>query len=118
MASYDPEEEQTPYAIIGVDEAQRLIQAGAVVVDVRQPDEWQSGHIPNARLIPLNGIYAFGRAAAALPRDTDLVFVCEMGQRSGAASEIALVAGFAPKHVHNLAGGMGAWRRKGLPQER
>lgn len=118
MASYDPEEERPPYAVIGVEEAQRLIQAGAVVVDVRQPHEWRAGHIPDARLVPLDGIYAFGHAAATLPRDTDLIFVCEVGQRSGTASEIALVAGFAPERVHNLAGGMGAWRRQGLPQER
>lgn len=107
-----------PYVEIGPEEAQRLIEAGAVVVDVRQPYEWQAGHIPSARLIPLDGIYVFGRGAADLPRDTDLIFVCEVGQRSAAASEIALVAGFAPERVHSLAGGMTAWRRLHLPVER
>jgi rhodanese-related sulfurtransferase len=111
-------EKRQPYVEIGPEEAQRLIETGAVVVDVRQPDEWQAGHIPSARLIPLDGIYVFGRGAAGLPRDTDLIFVCEVGQRSAAASEIALVAGFAPERVHSLAGGMAAWRRLRLPVER
>jgi rhodanese-related sulfurtransferase len=71
-----------------------------------------------AQLVPLDGIYAFGRAIADLPRDRDLVFVCEVGQRSGVASEIALVAGFAPDHVYNLMGGTALWRRQNLPLER
>jgi rhodanese-related sulfurtransferase len=119
MYENEPTEVQRPpYSATSPEEAQRLIEVGAVVVDVRQPNEWQTGHIADARLIPLDGIYAFGRAAATLPRDADLIFVCEMGQRSAVASEIALVAGFAPEHVHNLTGGMSAWRRQRLPVER
>ncbi len=116
---YDAAEERPPYVEIGPEEAQRLIEeGGAVVVDVRQPYEWQWSHIANARPIPLDGIYAFGRGMAELPRDVNLIFVCEVGQRSAVASEIALVAGFAPERVHNLAGGMSAWRRMRLPVER
>jgi rhodanese-related sulfurtransferase len=110
--------EGPPYVEIGPEGAQRLIEAGAIVVDVRQPHEWQAGHSPNARLIPLDGIYVFGRSAAELPRDTDLIFVCEVGQRSVAASEIALLAGVASERVYSLAGGMAAWRRQRLPVER
>ena len=118
MSGIDPTGQETPFDVISPQRAQELLAAGAAVVDVRQPHEWRTGHIPDAHLIPLDGIYAFGKAAADLPRDRDLIFVCEAGQRSAVASEIALVAGFAPEHVHNLAGGMSAWRRMGLPVER
>ena len=118
MANTDPSEQPTPFDVIGPERAQEMIAAGAAVVDVRQPQEWRTGHIPNAQLIPLDGIYVFGKATTDLPRDRDLIFVCEAGQRSAMASEIALVAGFTPARVHNLAGGMGAWRRTGLPVER
>jgi rhodanese-related sulfurtransferase len=107
-----------PYQNIEPDEAQRLMAAGALVVDVRQPDEYGQGHIAGARLMPLDGIYAFGRAAAALPRDADVIFVCAMGQRSALASEVALVAGLAPERVYNLAGGMRLWLGRGRPIER
>ncbi len=118
MAGQSPADDQPPFATIDPQDAQALIAEGAVVVDVRQPDEWQRGHIPSARLIPLDGIYVFGRAIRDLPAETDLIFVCEMGQRSAVASEIALVAGYAPERVHNLTGGMSAWRRMQLPTER
>jgi rhodanese-related sulfurtransferase len=118
MASNTPEDDQIPYTTIGPERAQQLVEAGAVVVDVRQPEEWRTGHIAGAQLIPLNGIYAFGQASRDLPRDRDLIFVCEAGQRSAVASEIALVSGFAPERVHNLAGGMSAWRRMRLPMDR
>lgn len=110
--------ETPPYDEIDTVEAQRLIEDGAVVVDVRQPYEWSAGHIPNARLLSLDGIYTFGRTAAELPRDVDLIFVCEVGHRSLVASEIALIAGCRPERVHSLAGGMNAWRRRQLPIER
>jgi rhodanese-related sulfurtransferase len=118
MAAHDPSANLPPYRDVTADEAQRLIAGGAVVVDVRQPEEWSSGHIGEAHLVPLDGIYSFGRAIGDLPRDRDLIFTCEAGQRSAVASEIALVAGFAPERVHNLVGGMSAWRRLRLPMER
>src|SRR2546423_10593771 len=56
------EEEALPFATIGTDEAKKMIEAGARVIDVRQPDEWVRGHIPEAELVPISGIYSFGKA--------------------------------------------------------
>src|SRR5438874_13666865 len=94
MANYD-EEEAFPYATIGTDEAKQTIEVGARVNDVRQPDEWHRGHLPEATLVPINGIYAFGKALKDLnlPEEEEVSFVCASGQRSASASEIALVAG-------------------------
>jgi|SRR5579859_1868182 len=106
---YNEEEEAFPYITIGTDEAKSMIEAGAHIIDVRQPDEWQRGHIPEAALVPLNGIYSFGKALKDLnlPEDADVIFVCAMGQRSASAAEIAMVAGL--KKVYNLANGMNGW---------
>lgn len=112
------EDEAFPYATIGTDEAKALIDAGARVIDVRQPDEWTRGHIPQAQLVPLNGIYVFGKAILDMhiPEDEHVIFVCASGQRSAAASEIALVTGL--KHVYNLANGMNGWMMRRYPIER
>jgi rhodanese-related sulfurtransferase len=115
---YEDEEETFPYTTIGTDEAKRRIDAGTLVIDVRQPREWNSGHIAGATLIPLDGIYSFGKALQDLhlPEDKEVIFVCAMGQRSATASEIALVAGL--KNVYNLANGMNGWLSRRYPIER
>ncbi len=109
MPYSNDQDELYPYTTIGTDEAKRMIEAGARVIDVRRPDEWHRGHIPEATLVPLDGIYSFGKALKDLhlSEDEDVIFVCAVGQRSAAASEIALVVGL--KHVYNLANGMNGW---------
>lgn len=112
---YEDENEAFPYTTIGTDEAREMIGRGVRVIDVRQPDEWQSGHIAEASLLPINGIYAFGHALQELnlPPDEEVIFVCRSGQRSASASEIALVAGL--RKVYNLANGMNGWVSRGYP---
>lgn len=109
----EDDETSMPFTDVTPEQAQQLIAQGALVVDVRQPEEWIRGHIPEAELIPLDGIYLFGKAIADHPKDQDVILVCEMGQRSVVAAEIALVAGYT--RVYNLAGGMHAWRSRKLP---
>ena len=115
---YEDEEEAFPYKTIGTDQAKRMIEGGAHVIDVRQPDEWNRGHIAEADLVPLSGIYSFGKALKDLnlPEGEDVIFVCAAGQRSATASEIALVAGL--KNVYNLANGMNGWVGRRYPIER
>ena len=118
MPDYDDEEETFPYKTIGTDEAKHMIEAGARVIDVRQPDEWNRGHIIEATLLPINGIYSFGKTLKDLnlPADEAVIFVCASGQRSASASEIALVAGL--NNVYNLANGMNGWMMRHYPVER
>jgi rhodanese-related sulfurtransferase len=115
--AYD-EEEALPYTTIGTDEAKRMIEAGVRVIDVRQPEEWNRGHIAEAELVPISGVYSFGQALKALnlPPDEDVIFVCAAGQRSAMASEIALLTGFSK--VYNLANGMNGWVNRHYPIER
>jgi rhodanese-related sulfurtransferase len=111
---YDAEE-MLPYATVGTDEAKQMIDAGARVLDVRQPEEWQRGHIEQAELVPLNGIYDFGRVLkeSDLSADEDVIFVCAAGQRSAVAAEIALLVGL--NKVYNLARGMNGWLNRRYP---
>jgi adenylyltransferase/sulfurtransferase len=75
-----------------------------VVVDVREPFEWNIGRIPSARLIPLGTLPA---AAAELDRNADIVVYCHHGARSEAAAHALLAVGFT--RVRNLVGGIDRW---------
>jgi rhodanese-related sulfurtransferase len=116
--AYVEEYEAFPYTTIDTDGAKKMIEQGTKVIDVRQPEEWQTGHISEATLLPIGSIYAFGKALKDLdlPEDEEVIFVCRSGQRSASACEIALVVGL--KKVYNLANGMIGWGNKGYPTER
>ncbi len=116
--AYEDEDEALPYTTIGTDEAKKMIDAGTRVIDVRTPEEWNRGHIAEAELVPIGGIYSFGKALKDLnlPPDEDVIFVCASGQRSASASEIALLTGL--NKVYNLANGMNGWVGRRYPIER
>ncbi len=102
-----------PYGRISPQSASERINAGDLkVVDVREPWEYARDHIPAAQLTPLGQIIA--RPQEALTAD-NVLFVCEVGQRSAVAAELAAATG--KMHVFNLEGGMQAWRNAGLPVE-
>ena len=105
-----------PFEEIEPEDAAPLIEAGELkVIDVRQPYEFAGGHIEQATLLPIEGLYSFAQALALLNLDkaAPVIFVCAVGQRSAAAAEVAAIAGF--QRVYNLAGGMGNWSYTGLP---
>ncbi len=116
--AYEDEEEMLPYTTIGTDDAKRMIEAGTRVIDVRTPEEWNRGHIAEADLVTISGIYIFGKALQDmnLPPDEDVIFVCASGQHSATASEIASLTGLTK--VHNLANGMNGWVGRRYPIER
>jgi rhodanese-related sulfurtransferase len=92
-------------------EAQALIARGNFdVVDVREPREWSTGHLPGARLVPLDRLRA--SPAAALPRD-GVIFVCAVGVRSQTAAKVAEANGL--RDLYNLSGGTRGWVNAGLP---
>jgi rhodanese-related sulfurtransferase len=92
-------------------EAVHLLSEGQVdVIDVRDRQEWDSGHIPGARLVPLEQLRADPHSA--LPRD-NVVFVCAKGVRSLTAAQLA--SRFGLVELYNLEGGTLEWARAGLP---
>lgn len=96
---------------IGPEQARHLLATeGLDLVDVRDPNEWSSGHLPGARHVPLSRLR--GKPASELQRD-GVIFVCAAGVRSEAAARVALASGF--ERVYNLVGGTRGWVRAGLP---
>jgi rhodanese-related sulfurtransferase len=95
----------------GPNEALLLIGEGAVMVDVREPFEWEAGHAPMARHIPLGSL---ADAVDELAKGTPVVLVCRVGGRSARATAFLVESGF---QATNLEGGMKAWADAGLPVE-
>ena len=83
-----------------------------VILDVRQPAEWQAGRVPRARHIPGGELPA---RLDELPRDEPIAVYCGSGYRSSVATSVLKRAGRA--QVFNLLGGFAAWRKSGLPVE-
>jgi rhodanese-related sulfurtransferase len=111
MTDQQGEQYAEPFKRISAAEAKELIDRGDVsVIDVREPWEYANGHIPRARLVPLAKI--IGDAARHVEGD-NLIFVCEVGQRSAVAAEFAAALGV--QNVYNLEGGTSAWRSSGYP---
>jgi rhodanese-related sulfurtransferase len=108
-------DEREPFYRIDVAEAKTMAQDdGVAIIDVREPHEFQGGHIPNASLIPVNSVFA---RREELPKDKKIMFVCAVGQRSALAAELAAAAGFPPEQLYTLDGGTEAWRKAGEPVE-
>lgn len=105
---------QEPYHRVTVEEARELIEDGARVIDVREPHEYQGGHVPDATLIPVNSVFD---RREELPEDGKIVFVCAVGQRSALACEMAAAAGLPAERLYNLEGGTEAWIAAGEPVE-
>ena len=94
------------------DEAAQRIEQGALLLDVREDDEWEAGHAPMAQHLPLGRLQA---EHGDLPKDRPIVAVCRAGGRSERAAVALTGAGF---DVVNLAGGMQAWAAAGQPVAR
>jgi hydroxyacylglutathione hydrolase len=107
------EQTQLPYKEALLDEVRKLMDDGYEVVDVREGWEWERGHLPGARHIVLNRL--LGNPGAHQFRDRT-IFVCEVGNRSAIAAEMAIALG--AKDVVNFRGGTEAWRTAGLPLEK
>ncbi|CAM5582536.1 rhodanese-like domain-containing protein [Streptomyces aurantiogriseus] len=83
----------------------------AMLLDVREPYEWQAGHAPRAIHVPLSALEA-GAPLPAEARGRPLIVICRSGNRSRQAAELLVGRGVAAVDV---IGGMEEWLRAGLP---
>jgi rhodanese-related sulfurtransferase len=97
---------------VGPMDAVRLLNQGALLLDVRTRAEFDSGHVLDARHLPQDEI-AQGAETLKKYRDKVVVACCESGMRSGAAARALRAQGFT--RVVNLQGGLAAWRAENLP---
>lgn len=89
---------------VNVREAYEMREAGVFVLDVREPHEWDTVHIPGATLIPLGELE---NRLEELPTNQDILVVCRSGNRSATARDVLLKTGF--ENVTSMAGGMIDW---------
>ena len=99
-------------ADITVDEALALSKEGALIIDVREPDELAelAYDVKDVKNIPLGELES---RLAEVPKDKQVIVVCKKGGRSSQAYELLKGKGF--ENVANMEGGMDAWSEKGLP---
>jgi len=91
-------------AEVSVEEAAQLREEGAFILDVREPVEWETGHIPDATLIPLGEV---PDRLAEIPQDQPVVVVCRSGNRSAQATQFLRQSGYGL--VTSMGGGMNQW---------
>lgn len=89
---------------------QLLVNGEALLIDVREPHEYATERIPGALLYPLS---TFDPQAVPTAPGRKLVMQCAAGGRSMRAAQALVAAGHA--EVHNLEGGIKAWKAEGLP---
>ena len=99
----------TATAEVSARAAVSLIEDGAILLDVREPGEWRSGHAPRATLMPMGEVQA---RRDELPTTQRIVVVCRSGGRSAAIASALRAHGF---DAVNLTGGMCAWAAAGFP---
>ena len=85
------------------------LPAEALLLDVREPDEWDAGHAPNAQHIPMGEL---AERLAELPQDDTVYVVCRGGGRSERATQYLNQNGW---DAVNVAGGMRSWAAAGRP---
>lgn len=101
---------------LGTLEATRLMNQGSMLVlDVRDAQDFASGHLPRARHIPLADL-ASRIAEIEKYREKPVLVTCLKGQRSSGAAKLLRRAGF--KSVFHLKGGLSAWQQASLPVEK
>jgi rhodanese-related sulfurtransferase len=93
-------------------DAVRLINRGAMVIDLRKPEEYRAGHIVNARNIQPDEV-ASDRSVVRKQKGKPLLVVCDTGTSSGRAAGSLRKAGF--ENAFSLRGGLNAWRAENLP---
>jgi phage shock protein E len=82
------------------------------LLDVRQPEEFHSGHIAGAKLIPLGEL---DRRLREVPRDREVVCICASGHRSVSAASTLIAAGYTARSMKN---GMISWQMARLPMNK
>lgn len=97
---------------VGPMDAVRLMNQGALLVDVRSREEFEGGHVLDARHLPQEEVAGASESLKKY-RDKPVIVCCESGMRSGAAARVLKAQGFAK--VVNLRGGLAAWRTENLP---
>ena len=91
--------------------ARRMETEDLVLIDVREPYEWEAGHVPGSAHLDMATL---GERLAEVPEDRPVAFICLSGARSGLVATTLKARGY---DAYNVQGGFGAWFEAGLPTE-
>jgi rhodanese-related sulfurtransferase len=113
LATKDPRE---PFTRVSVTEAKEKLDKGeAVMVDVREPNEYVEVHAAGVRLIPVNTVLGEVKQFRDFAGGKEVLFICKSGARSALAAEFAIAAGLDELALYNVEGGTQAWVAAGFP---
>jgi len=105
-----------PYTRITAAETVEMLRDGeATMIDVRNGDEFEQGHVTGALWIPVDEVPT---RFEELPDNGALLFICEVGVRSGLACEYAASLGVGQERLFNVDDGVPAWIKNGFPVSR
>lgn len=96
---------------ISREEARKLVDEGAQLIDVRADHEWEAGRIPGAKHVPLAEL---NERTGEIAQDRPVVLYCRGGTRSSMATEALAAAGY---DAAKLTGGIVGWEEEGMPLE-
>ncbi len=108
----DPESTKVPSISAAELHARRESGAAPVVIDVRTPEEYASGHIPGAVNVPFDQV---AQRIAEIDAPHGVALYCMVGPRARKGESALLAAGY--EKVFHLEGGLAAWQAAGLPVE-
>ncbi len=112
VLAYELRQRANAAAAVSPGEAVRLMNEGALVLDIRSANQFKDGHISGARNVPGDQI-AEGAKALEKAKGKTLITCCDSGITSAAAARKLTQLGLGP--VYNLRGGLAAWRQDNLP---
>jgi rhodanese-related sulfurtransferase len=102
---------QNDIDITPADAASRMATENLALIDVREPYEWEAGHVPESTHIDMATL---GQRLAEVPEDRPVAFICLSGARSGVVATTLKARGY---DAYNVAGGFRDWYEAGLPTE-
>jgi rhodanese-related sulfurtransferase len=97
---------------VSIQDLRAALDSGATVIDVREPEEYATGHVPGARLVPLATV---PQHVPDLPTDEPVFVICQVGGRSAHAAHYLSQRGIDARSVD---GGTGDWIAAGYPVDR
>jgi len=112
VITYESRLQTAAFASISSQDLIRLMNQGALVLDIRKPDEFEQGHVNGAKHLPSDQILKAGDSFKRF-KDKPVVVYCESGSLAAAAVRQLIEQGFTK--AFTLRGGFAGWRAENLP---
>lgn len=112
VVAFESRQRATAFAAVSSQELIRLMNQGALVLDIRKPEEFEAGHVKGAKQLASDKILTAGETFKRF-KDKPVVVYCESGSLAAAAVRQLNAQGFTK--AFTLRGGFAAWRAENLP---